>query len=421
MKKLHIAFTLVTFLACMTSVAQDWTNLGADDLFMLAREKAFKGDRKEARAMLLHVLQKSPDYHDARILLGRTYAWDGQRDAARKELEAVLQKMPAHLDALHALTDVEMWDDQHAQALIVSDRGLKTYPNDEELLYKKASVLHTLNQLDEALLVLNKLLVINPAHEKGNILLKNVKTGKLKYNIGVSYGVDLFSRTFDPAHYASVQLGRMSSWGSAMARVNYAYRFRTSGVQPEIDLYPRITKGVYAYLNYGYSDSDIFPTHRIGAELFTRLPASFEASAGLRYLYFNNVSKVTIFTGAVGWYVRDYWVSLRPYIIHDEQTKTSAAGSLTVRRYIKDAETYVGISAAVGFSPDLRRIQTGNGLTEDEIYQLHSQRAGIALQKLLRTDLLLNATADVVRQELIFDAGNYVIITSLGVGLKKKF
>lgn len=418
----------LSLLAGTVCFAQDWTTLGADELFTLAREKAHNGKREEARAMLQHILQKNPDYHDVRILLGRTYAWDGQRESARKEFETVLKKSPDNFDAINALIDVEMWDEQYAQALAVADRGLRSHPDDEDLLYKRASILNALKRPDDALVTLNKLLKISPAHDKGNVLLKSIKISQMKYTAGVSYGVDLFSRTFDPAHYAAVQVSRVSGWGSAIARVNYAYRFQTHGVQPEIDLYPTIANGVYAYLNYGYSNADIFPIHRIGAELFTRLPASFEASAGMRHLYFGSDSKVTIFTGSIGWYVKNYWLSLRPYITPDQERGTSASGSVTVRRYfsgteayINDSETYVGLSAGFGFSPDLRRIQSGSGLTGDEIYLLQSQRGGIAFQKLIGDDLIINASADLVRQELIFDAGNYVIITSIGVGLKKKF
>jgi YaiO family outer membrane protein len=421
MKRTYIFLMLTALLVSISCQAQDWKSLGADDLFLRARAIALNGDRKEARAMLQHLLQKSPGYHDARILLGRTYAWDGQREAAREEFNTVLAKSPENLDALNALTDVEMWDERYPQALDVTDRGIKAYPNDEDLLYKRASILNSLKRQDEALLVLNKLLTINPAHEKGNILLKSIKTGNLKYTAGVSYGVDLFSRIFDPAHYVSAQLARTNSWGSSIVRVNYARRFRTNGIQPEIDLYPRIANGVYAYLNYGYSATDLFPLHRMGAELFTKLPKSFEASAGFRHLYFESGSKVTIFTGSVGWYVKNYWLSVRPYITPDKQTGTSLSGSLTLRRYFKDAETYLSLSGSVGFSPDLRRIQSGTGLSSDEIYLLHSQRVGASFQKLIGTDLVLSFSADFSRQELIFDAGNYVAITSLGIGLKKKF
>jgi YaiO family outer membrane protein len=420
MKKLY-GLLVVLFLLCGETNAQQWKSLGVDDLFQLARKNAFNGKREEAREMLRFILEKSPDYSDVRILLGRTYAWDGQRDAARKEFQTVLTKDTENLDALNAWTDVEMWDDQYTQALPVADRGLKSYPNDEDLLYKRASILNSLNRQEEALLTLNTLLTLDPAHERGAALLKSIKSSRLKYTAGVTYGLDLFSRTFKPAHYASAQLARTNTWGSSIIRFNYANRFSTQGLQSEIDLYPKIVSGVYAYLNYGYSSTDLFPKHRVGAEIFSKLPKSFEASAGVRYLYFDSETKVAIYTGSIGWYFKDYWISLRPYITPDKQSGTSVSASLTLRRYLEGADTYVGFSAGLGFSPDLRRIQSSSGLTNDAIYLLHSQRTGLALQKLLRPDLQLNASFDLNRQELIFDKGNYVIISSFTVGMRKKF
>lgn len=419
--KTKFFFLIFMLMISGRSFAQDWKNMDTDELFQAARKKAFNGERKEAREMLQFILESSPNYHDVRILLGRTYAWDGQRDAARKEFRTVLEKSPENLDALNAYTDVEMWDDQYEQAFVVAERGLKVYPNDEDLLYKKASILNSLKRDPEAILILNKLLTINPSHEKGNSLLKSIQLENLKYTGGVNYGLDLFSRTFDPAHYASASLGRTNSWGSSIVRANYAHRFGTDGIQAEVDLYPRIVNGVYAYLNYGFSPSDLFPQHRIGAELYTKLPRSFEASAGLRYLYFDSDTKIAIFTGSIGWYVKDYWLSIRPYITPDKITGTSVSASLTVRRYFSEAETYVGLSAGLGFSPDLRRIQSGSGLSSDAIYLLHSQRGGITVQKLVNDRTILNASLDFARQELIFDEGNFVIITSFSVGVRRKF
>lgn len=411
---------LFVFLLSLSTYAQDWKSLGTDDLFDLARKNAFNGKREEAREVLRYILEKSPDYSDVRILLGRTFAWDGQRDAARKQFQIVVGK-EENLDALNAWTDVEMWDDQYAEALVVADRGLRSFPNDEDLLYKRASILNALGKQEDALLTLNKLLSIDPAHEKGTALLKSIKLSSMKYTAGVSYGLDVFSRTFDPAHYASAQIGRTNSWGSSILRFNYANRFNTHGLQTEIELYPKIANGVYAYLNYGISNTDLFPKHRAGGEIYTKLPKSFEASAGVRYLYFDSETKVSIFTGSIGWYVKNYWFSLRPYITPDKQSGTSASASFAMRRYFKDADTWVGFSTGVGFSPDLRRIQTSSGLTSDAIYLLRAQRVGISLQKLLKRNFLFNTSFDLNRQELIFDKGNYVFISSITVGWRKKF
>jgi hypothetical protein len=35
---------------------------------------AFSGERQEARELCFQILDRNPDYHDARVLLGRLYA-----------------------------------------------------------------------------------------------------------------------------------------------------------------------------------------------------------------------------------------------------------------------------------------------------------------------------------------------------------
>ncbi|HEY0743707.1 MAG TPA: YaiO family outer membrane beta-barrel protein [Chryseosolibacter sp.] len=419
---MKLLFRLLIVLSLMPwqVAAQDWKNLGTDELFDLARQRAYNGKREEAREMLKFILEKSPDYADARVLLGRTYAWEGQYDNARIEFEKVIQKTD-YLDAFNAYADVEIWSESYQNGLVIVQRGLTSFPNDEDLLYKKAKILNEVGKQQEAVLVLNNLLLINPSDSKAIALLKDIRLSRMRYTAGISYGIDLFNRTFDPAHYTSVQLGRTNRWGSLIGRLNYAHRFGLNGVQPEIDAYPRIVDGVYAYVNYGFSSTDLFPKHRAGLELYTKLPKSFEASAGLRYLFFDEATKVTIYTGSIGWYVGNYWLSIRPYVTPDKIASTAVSGSLAVRRYFSDPETYLGISGGVGFSPDIRRIQDATGLSNDEIYLLHAQRAGLAFQKLMKANFIFNASADFARQELIFDQGNYVQIASLSVGLKKKF
>lgn len=417
---------IILFAMCLMGpwllCAQDnWQSKTADEILKLAREQAFDSNRAQARVMLQHILERSPNYHDARILLGRTYAWDGRRQEARKEFQLVLAKNNTHEDALNALIDVEMWDDQYNQALKLVDLALKTYPSNEDYLFKRARILKNLKNEAEAIGAINQLLTVNASHEQGLALLKAIKSQRLKYTVGVSYNVDLFSRTFDPAHYASAQIGRANKWGTSILRFNYANRFDANGFQPEVDLYPKIANGVYAYLNYGYSSTALFPEHRGGAEIFTKLPKSLEASAGMRYLFFDSRTKVTIFTGSIGWYFKSYWLSIRPYITPDKETATSVSTTVMIRKYFASADHFIGLSMGIGFSPDERRFQSGTGFTDDGIYTLKSQRLGFTWSKTLAHDFLLNTSLDFQRLELIFDEGNYVLIYSVGIGLRKKF
>lgn len=421
MKKYAFRITCCfVLLGCQLVSAQDWKNKPVDAIFLLAREKAFNGNREEARSMLAYVLEKSPTYHDVRILLGRTYAWDGQRDKARDEFKKVLDDEPKNEDALNASIDVEMWDSKYEHALAIVNRALETYPSSQDFLYKRASCLNSLNRDDEALVTINQLLIMNPAHEKGLTLLKAIKTQRLKYTLGVSYSADIFSETFNPAQYASLQLARANGWGSSIVRVNYANRFGTNGVQAEVDLYPKIADGFYAYLNYGFSSTSLFPDHRIGAELYSRLPKSFEGSLGIRYLDFGDTSKVIIYTGSFGWYFKSYWLSIRPYVTPDSRIGASASATITLRKYFENRDQYIGLLTGFGFSPDERRFQTGSGFTSDGIYNLKSQRVGLVTSFELKYNFIILISGDVARQQVLFSGRNYITITTLAVGLRKR-
>lgn len=161
-----------------------------------------------------------------------------------------------------------------------------------------------------------------------------------------------FSGDTEAWRLASVAFWRRSSAGTFIARVNYAHRFATDGLQVEADAYPRLSDKVYLYFNAGYSGATVFPAWRFGAEAFTALPGAWEASAGVRQLRFNGVP-VTMLTGAVGRYVGNYWFSLRPYVRSRDGT-TSATTTLQARRYFADSDHWMGASVTYGGSPTER-------------------------------------------------------------------
>jgi YaiO family outer membrane protein len=172
-----------------------------------------------------------------------------------------------------------------------------------------------------------------------------------------------FADGTDPWRLASVSYGQRGAAGSLIGRLNFADRFRTTGIQAEVDAYPRINEKVYLYLNTGYSSASIFPAWRFGGEVFTSLPNAYEASIGFRQLRFSGVP-VTLLTGAVGKYTGNYWFSLRPYVRVTSDGVSASAG-LTARRYYEDGDHWWGGSISYGSSPTER-------LTPDAIARTHA-------------------------------------------------
>ena len=68
---------------------------GVDELFARARRLAFQGKRAEALDLCRLALQRSPDYHDIRILAGRIHTWDGKAWSYTSEWYTSDQKMLA--------------------------------------------------------------------------------------------------------------------------------------------------------------------------------------------------------------------------------------------------------------------------------------------------------------------------------------
>lgn len=170
--------------------------------------------------------------------------------------------------------------------------------------------------------------------------------------ISGTYEYSHFLEGPDPWQFASLSVGRKMSLGSIIGRANFARRFSNDGFQGELDAYPRLTPNVYAYLNVGYSESEVFPRWRSGAEIFASLNDAWEASVGYRQLRFSG-KPTTLFTGAVGKYSGNWWTSVRPFI-RKKDVGLAASVGLTVRRYTVDGDNYLGATLSGGSSPSDR-------------------------------------------------------------------
>jgi YaiO family outer membrane protein len=399
----------------------DTLNLNTDELFSLARTKAFAGQREEARGLCRIILTRNPSYLDARILLGRSYAWDKRWDEARTELRRAVEAEPTYKDALLASIDVELWDEKYAQAIDIANIALSSNPSDVDYLLRKVRALIGFGRNSDALFLLKKVEALNPSLTEISTLRNGIEGKSMNNDVGINYATDRFSETYDPMHYGYLQLSRRTPYGTMFGRVNYSSRFASQGVQVEGDLYPRIADGVYAYINYGFSNSDLFPKHRGGAEIYTKLTSSYEGSVGLRYLYFGPTSSVTIVTGSLALYFGNYWLSLRPYLIPGDAGLSKSA-NLTVRRYLKDAENYLSLRIGAGFSADERALQSNTGFQgQTEVFHLQSQTIGIGWQQSFGAHYLSNATFDVTNQELGVSPGRYVLMYSFSIGVRVRF
>ncbi len=406
---------LLLFFCSLSSLSAQ----GVDELFAQARTKAFAGEREAARELCSQILDKSPNYHDVRILLGRTYAWDKQYEAGRIALQQVLDNKPSYKDAIHALSDLELWAGNQKQSLEVLNNGLAHHPTAIDLLLKKGKLQVKLEERKGAIKTYKKILTLDPEHQEAKDKLKTLQKTDLKNAINISGKYQTHTDVFGNFYLGSISYKRKTGMGSIIARANFANKFQRNAWQAEIDFYPRLGKGIYAWFNYGYSNTSLFPNHRLAGELFLGLPKAKEISLGFRQLHFGNNNRTTIYSASFTQYKGNYMFLLRGNLTPKE-VGSSKSASLSIRRYYQ-AKHFWAISAGAGFSPADFRIQSNVGLIVEKPYFFRAQSASFQYQRPLNKQHILNGGIALIRQETSFQRGNYVWAISVNGGWNFSF
>ena len=388
-----------------------------DKSFQIARTLAYDGSRSEARDTLNNILSAYPAYSDVRNLLAKTYSWDGNFDEARRHFNRITSVDRENKEVWIATIKNEMYAENLATALGLTNKALLYLNNDADLLELQSNIEAGIVKLQEAPLEAEK--------EKASEDIAN------KNAIGVFSSVDVFDVVYDPMLYSGVEYIRETSWGKIIPRINYSNRFDINGVQYEIDLYPKFSKKFYGYFNYGYSVSEIYPNHRAGAELYANLPKGFEASLGMRYLtqlpqgydtslglgFSTSANKdASIYTGSVGWYKGNYYLSLRSYITPRDNNTSGIAGLLTARKYLKDAKNYLGAYLGMGFTPELRQYVSNNILIAETLLFVEAQQLSMEYQfSANSSSSLYKVNLGLTRQELVFEPDRFFWAVSAGL------
>ncbi len=409
---------VLLWLFALSCFSQDLAyNGNPDTSFFTARDLAFGGNRTVARDTLHHILTKYPDYSDVRSLLAKTYSWDGNYDEARKHFNRIISIERKNKEAWVAAVKNEIYAQDYYIALGLANKALIYLKNDPELLHLRDFAKEHVNTPKKRGQKSKKTLkVIDTVQSKDSLALKLPKN-----QISIANSFDSFDKVYDAMIYTSISYNRKTDAGPVIATINYNNRFQTHGLQYELDFYPKFSKTFYGYLNYGFSNAPIFPDQRGAVELYANLPNAIEVSAGMRMLDFGTI-KATIYTGSLGLYSGNYYFSLRPYITPNPNGNTGVSGNLLVRKYLKDAENYLGINASMGFAPELKQLRDGGQLLAETLLYIESQQMQLEYQFTGQLDTnSYRAHLGLTRQELVFDSGNFVWMVSAGIRCQVKF
>lgn len=308
-----------------------------------------KEHRWEALKLLEDRLAADPTDSDARTLHGAMLSWEGRYEEARSDLKKVLESHPGHGDALAALINVEMWSDHPEEAEELARAGLKLHPGNPDLLILRAKALKAMRKLRDAKQAAAMAIELDPKNRAAAALRDSLADSLRSWLLTLSHTSDWFSDGRTPWREDQLALSHGIAAGKMIARFSDADRFREGSQQVEIDYYPHLRPGTYAYLNGGYSpDARLYPRYRAGADLFQSIGHGVEVTAGYRRLAFG--SGVNIYTAAVTKYYRNWMLTGRTYLTPD-LIGTSHSVQLMLRRYFGDGRSYCTVRGGWGSSP----------------------------------------------------------------------
>jgi YaiO family outer membrane protein len=320
-----------------------------EDLISTARKLAISGHRTEALKMLDQRLDEKRTDSDARVLRGVILSWEGRYDDARRDLEMVLAQHRDHGDALPALINVEMWSDHPERAEALARDALRRNPTNPDLLLARAKALKAMKRDHEAVDEIQRLLLVDPGNQKAAEMKSDLGDELRKWTASIDHSTEWFSDGRTPWQEAQVQLSRDTGIGSVIARFDRANRFGLTSQMVELDAYPHLRRGTYAYLNIGYSpDAALYPQTRLAADLYQSLGDGFEASGGIRQLHFGG--NIRIYTASLTKYYGDWMFTGRTYLTPDV-VGTSRSGQFLARRYLGSSTDYVSLRIGYGSAP----------------------------------------------------------------------
>ncbi|HEY0771726.1 MAG TPA: YaiO family outer membrane beta-barrel protein [Sphingobacteriaceae bacterium] len=385
-----------------------------DELFKLARTTAFdQKDYTKALELLNQALVINPEYLEIHTFKGRLYNWSNKPDSARIEFNHVLSIEPGNEDAISAYFDLEFQRNNLTKALELAEHGITSNPESEELLIRKAKALKALGRSIDALKITSDYLIKHPDNKEVITLNKEIKYTNFYNSVSAGYSFAYFDKRFnDPWHLAYLSAGTKTRYGSVNFIINYANRFNSNATEFELEAYPAITTGLYAYIGGGAQLSgSIYPKYRAGLSLYKSLPLGFEAEGGIRHLKFG--TNTNVYIAGLLKYIGNSYIGVRSYFSTVEEELNKSA-IVTFRSFLSDDRNdYIGGSLGTGISPDERSV----GIFEPNA--LRSIRASIDYSRNISRQACLGISLNWANEE--FQANTYGNQYTINCSILRRF
>jgi|YelNatPaOPRAMG01_1025707.scaffolds.fasta_scaffold01227_5 YaiO family outer membrane protein len=333
----------------------------ADIAFILAQAQAFSGNYQQALQLCKQILSRRPEHYDALMLQARIFIWMKDYNSARYLLEKLINVEGYKAEAYLELGRLEEFsgDLEGAEKSYQSLIKLNTSSDQKaEGWFRLSRIYLKKDNQEEAKRCLQQAIQLEPQNQNFkkelNLLSQKTSKGEIsgaqRAEIWVQYRSDDYSD--QPNAFSSERLFflyRPTSRLTLIPKVAHTRYFNSTDYQFGLEMYPKLWKNSYAYLDLNYATpANSLPRTSWLLEIYQHIYRGLEGSLGYWHMHFRTAD-VSVYLGSLGYYFRDYYFYLRGYYTPEEAGK-NFSWVAQGRRYF-GLENYFYLSFGFGSRP----------------------------------------------------------------------
>ena len=321
--------------------------------FLLSRAYAFSGRRDEALRILNDLALAHPENTDILLFRARVESWKKNYATAEKGYNEVLRLSPDNSEALTGLAEIASWQGDYARAVALYSRMSDQNPENADVHFRLGRVCLWEGKFALAEARFREALRIAPDNDEYRRALQKAKPRLIeKFELRYERQADSFSdgrgRYLDQSLALQVNISR--STGPLVLKYNHTHRFGRNDDRYGLEVYPRLWKRSYGYLDLAFSPKSVhYPGGSYLLEVYQGVLSGGEVSLGYRRMDFAS-AHVSQVLGSLGYYFGNYYAFWR-WFYSGEESGDRFSWLANFRRYFS-AENFAFLSFGRGARPE---------------------------------------------------------------------
>ena len=315
-------------------------------------------DYPKAKQFAKSALKLQPDNQSLKTLLARIYLLSKQYDLSEQTYQSLIESDSSNYDLHIQLLNLYELQEKYPNGFRWIEKSLQRFPNDENLLFRKAYNLDQQGQQELAYKISKDLLAINPEHEKAKYIHDKLYPKFVDNFVQVAFS-SYYSQSTEAStlNFYNIQYGRRIKSSTLIGMITWLESDDSNGLQYSAELYSKLNKHTSSYLNVSLSPSELFPYLRLNGDIYRGFQKGYEGSFRINMLFLDE-KNVQVLSPGIGKYYKNLYLLFNINFIRSD-SESEVTYNFRVRRYFSNPQNYVGVSIGsipsddiIGFRPD---------------------------------------------------------------------